>query len=58
MAQSTHVYIVFHSATMLMFGPSTFIEDEDEDEYSRIKQGIKVYGLVEQWVVVSLSEVK
>ena len=26
------MYIAFHSATMLMLGPSTFLEDEDEDE--------------------------
>ena len=26
----THVYIVLYSATMLMIGPSTFMEDEDE----------------------------
>ena len=28
----THVYIVYHSATMLKIGPSTFLEDEDEDD--------------------------
>ena len=28
----THVYIVLYSATMLMIGPSTFLEDEDEHE--------------------------
>ena len=26
------MYIVYHSATMLKIGPSTFLEDEDEDE--------------------------
>ena len=25
------MYIVLYSATMLMIGPSTFLEDEDED---------------------------
>ena len=26
------MYIVYHSATMLKIGPSTFLEDEEEDE--------------------------
>ena len=27
------MYIVLYSASMLMIGPSTFLEDEDEDGY-------------------------
>ena len=34
----THVYIVFHSATMLMLGPSTFLEDEDEEGASSLNK--------------------
>ena len=26
------MYIVYHSATMLKIGPSTFLEDEDEED--------------------------
>ena len=46
------MYIAFHSATMLMLGPSTFLEDEedeDEDENSNLSLQ-QVVKLTYYWV--------